>query len=180
MRVKRASLFDLLLWDSNPAYRKIIWSLTTPSYLVWLDKKPVIHVIDEHTRFRNACFVKSKEATDIWNAFVGCWVSTYVGFPSKIKSDLESAVTSDAFRQISSTHGITLELSGVSAHNGMGKVESAHGPLRRIYGILSKNHKALSNNLSFRLAVKALNNTSGPNGLVPSLFVDPINGKHWL
>lgn len=53
----------------------------------------------------------------------------------------------------------------------MGKVESAHGPLSRIYCTLSDRYPNLSDNLRLRFAVKALNDTAGTNGLVPSLLV---------
>lgn len=149
----------------------LIFNHTISIDLVWLNDKPVIHVIDEQTKFRNAVFIKSKKAIDIWNAFVGCWVNTYIGFPSKIRSDQESAVTSDEFRQIASANGVILEFSGVNAHNAMGQIESAHGPLRRIFRLLNENHSSLSENLKLRLAVKALNDTAGPKGLVSSLLV---------
>lgn len=139
--------------------------------LLWLYDRAVLHVIDEHTGFRNAAFLKSKSSKDIWNAFMGCWVTTYVGFPQKLRSDQESATTSNEFRACASLHGIEIEFSGVSSHNSMGKIESAHGPLRRIYRMLTDKYPDLSDALRLRFSVKALNDTSGPKGLVPSLLV---------
>lgn len=65
---------------------QIIFNHTVSVDLVWLYEKPALHVIDEQTGFRNACFLKSKSATDIWNAFTACWISVYVGFPCKLRS----------------------------------------------------------------------------------------------
>lgn len=102
---------------------------------------------------------------------MGCWVSTYVGFPASFKSDQESAVVSDAFRKIATAHGIKIAFSGVASHNSMGQIEGAHAPLRRVFRMFHKEHPSLSDNLKLRLSVKALNDTAGPEGLVPSLLV---------
>lgn len=150
---------------------KVLFNHTISVDLVWLHEKPVLHIIDEQTGFRNACFLKSKSASDIWNAFVGCWVSTYICFPCKIRSDQEYSITSNDFRQIATSHGVSLEFSGISSHNSMGKIESSHGPLRRIFRILTENYPRLSDNMRLRLTVKSLKDTAGPKGLVPSLLV---------
>jgi hypothetical protein len=60
----------------------------------------------------------------------------------------------------------------VEAHWAVGKIERAHGPLRRAYEML---HDELShctdNETILQMAVKALNDTAGPNGIVPTLLV---------
>lgn len=123
--------------------------------LLWLENKPALHVIDDHTGFRNAVFLRSKTADDIWSAFVSCWASTYVGFPSRIRSDQESGVSSSLFRDIATANGIQLEFAGVSSHSSMGRIEQAHAPLRRIFRILTESHSNLSPPLRPRYAVKA-------------------------
>lgn len=150
---------------------KLLFNHTISIDLVWLYEKPVLHVIDQQTGFRNACFLKSKSAIDIWNAFIACWVCVYVGFPHKVRSDQESAIASDEFRQIATSHGVKLEFSGVASHNSMGQIESSHGPLRRVFRVLTEKYPNLSDNLRLRLSVKSLNDTAGPKGLVPSLLV---------
>lgn len=150
---------------------KIVFNHTILVDLLWLREKAVLQVIDEHTAFRNATFLNSKSAHDIWNALVGCWFTTYIGFPRKIRSDQESAITSELFRDYATLHGIEVEFSGVASHNSMGQIEGAHGPLRRIYSMLTDKYPTLSDNVRLRFAVKALNDTAGHNGLVPSLLV---------
>lgn len=150
---------------------RIIFNQTISVDLLWLHERPVLHVLDDQTGYRNATFLKSKSAEDIWNAFLGCWATVYVGYPSKIRSDQESALTSEQFLRYASAHGVELEFTGVSSHNSMGKVESAHGPLRRIYRMLTDNYPELSDNLRLRFSIKALNDTAGTKGLVPSLLV---------
>lgn len=160
---------------------KIVFSQVLSIDLFWLYDRPVLHFIDEQTGFRNASFFKSKSAKDIWNAFICCCVSIYVGFPSKIRSDQESAVTSEQFRQNASMHGIEMEFSSISSHSSMGQIESAHGPLRRIYRMLTEEYNNLSDNLRF--GIKALNDTAGTRGLVGAISFGVWNysviGEYW-
>lgn len=53
----------------------------------------------------------------------------------------------------------------------MGQSKSTHGPLRRIYRILSETHSNPSDNLKMLLVVKPLKDTARPKGLVPSLLL---------
>ena len=44
-------------------------------------------------------------------------------------------------------------------------------PLRRIYKIISLELKDASKELTLQIAVKAINNSASPDGLVPTLLV---------
>jgi hypothetical protein len=66
---------------------------------------------------------------------------------------------------------IKLVQSGVEAHNYLGVGERYHNPLRRVYHKVRKDFPSMSLGLALRLAVKAMNDTMGPYGLVPSLLV---------
>ncbi len=46
-----------------------------------------------------------------------------------------------------------------------------HAPLRRIYNKIVHDEPRIDRTLALRLAQKAMNDTMGPNGLVPSLLV---------
>jgi len=59
----------------------------------------------------------------------------------------------------------------VEAHNSVGKVERYHAPLRRAYEIISFELKGASEELILQMAVKAVNDSAGPDGLVPTLLV---------
>lgn len=52
----------------------------------------------------------------------------------------------------------------------MCKAENAHGPLRRIYGMLTDSYPDRSDTLRMRFAVIAQNETTGHKGLLPSLL----------
>jgi hypothetical protein len=61
----------------------------------------------------------------------------------------------------------------VEAHNSIGKVEKYYTPLRRVYKIIRTELKeeGIDDEVCLQMAVKAINDTVGPNGLVPTLLV---------
>jgi len=59
----------------------------------------------------------------------------------------------------------------VKAHNSVRKVERYHTLLRRVYKIISLELNGASEELVLQMAVKAVNDSAGPDGLVPTLLV---------
>ncbi|RAL62926.1 hypothetical protein DID88_004767 [Monilinia fructigena] len=61
----------------------------------------------------------------------------------------------------------------VEAHHSIGKVERFHTPLRRSFKIIQEETEdiGVSKTAMLQMAVKAINDTAGPNGLVPILLV---------
>jgi len=59
----------------------------------------------------------------------------------------------------------------VEAHNSIGKVKHYHTPLQQAYDIILSELNGSSKDLILQMAVKAVNNLAGPNGLVPTLLV---------
>ena len=55
----------------------------------------------------------------------------------------------------------------VEAHNSIGKVERYHQPLRRAYEIIQdKLQDKISPEIMLQMAVKAVNDSAGPDGIV--------------
>ena len=60
----------------------------------------------------------------------------------------------------------------VKAHNSIGKMERYYQPLRRAYEIIRDEfHDKASSEIVLQIAVKAVNNLAGPDGIVPTLLV---------
>lgn len=72
---------------------------------------------------------------------------------------------------MTSLHGIDVQLSGVEGHDAIGVGERYHQPLRQVFHKVLKDHPSIDSEIGLRLAVKALNDTAGPEGVVPSLLV---------
>ena len=59
----------------------------------------------------------------------------------------------------------------VEAHQSVGLVKRAHLALQRAYQIITDECKDIYKELALQMAIKAVNNTAGPNGLIPTLLV---------
>ena len=59
----------------------------------------------------------------------------------------------------------------VEAHNSVGMVERYHGPLHRIYYIIIAELPDISKDMALQMAFKAINDSAGPDGLIPTLLV---------
>jgi hypothetical protein len=59
----------------------------------------------------------------------------------------------------------------VKAHNSIGKVERYYGLLQQTYKILSSELLLANKEAILQITVKAVNNSVGPDGIVPTLLV---------
>ncbi|KAL5601019.1 uncharacterized protein BROUX77_005268 [Berkeleyomyces rouxiae] len=59
----------------------------------------------------------------------------------------------------------------VEAHNSIGTVERYYGPIRRAYQIIHVELPDLDKAMALQMALKAINDSAGPDGLVPTLLV---------
>jgi hypothetical protein len=77
------------------------------------------------------------------------------------------------FKQLANTMAIATKEVPVEAYNSVRLVEQYHAPLRRAYEIIQDELKDKNTNkeMILQMAVKAVNNTAGPNGIVPILLV---------
>lgn len=114
-------------------------------------------------------------AQHVWDAFLEAWVTVYVGIPNRIRTDQGSVFTSQFWDNITALHGIDLQLSSIQSHNSIGIGERYHAPLRRIFRVIRSQYPKLDPEIAIRLAVKAANDTLGPDGRVPSRLVYGID-----
>lgn len=138
----------------------------------YLDGQPVLHVVDSATSFHGARFLKTITAKETWEALRTLWIDTYLGPPDVIVHDAGTNFAAAEFRNDAKIMGIHCKQVPVEAHWGIGKVERAHYLLRRAYDILTLEiGNFTSKEAILQMAVKGLNDTVGPNGLVPTLLV---------
>ncbi len=98
--------------------------------LMWIEKKAVLHVVDIETGFNPATFLSSQTVEAVWDAFVICWASLYIGFPMETHVDQGSAFTSVRWTNRAKEVGTDFQESVVEAHNSFGSGERYHAPLR--------------------------------------------------
>ena len=75
------------------------------------------------------------------------------------------------FKQYAANMGIIVKNAPVEAHHSIGMVERYHGPLRRVYSIIITEIPGIEADLALQMSFKAINDSVGPNGLVPTLLV---------
>jgi di/tripeptidase len=81
--------------------------------------------------------------------------------------------TATEFKQLASSMLIKVKEVPVEAHNSVRLVERYHAPLRRAYEILKAElkDKHINKKMILQMAVKAVNDSAGPDGIVPTLLV---------
>ena len=59
----------------------------------------------------------------------------------------------------------------VKAYNSIGIVERYYSPLRRIYYIITSKILGINKDIALQMAFKVINNSTGPDSLIPTLLV---------
>jgi len=77
----------------------------------------------------------------------------------------------DKFIHIARCAEVKVDKTGIEAHSSLGIGERYHQPLRTAFRKLKHENPILPDELLLQLSVQAMNNTLGPEGLVPSALV---------
>ena len=139
--------------------------------LMTLDQRTVLHIVCKDTLFSSAAFLKREGTEDVWLAYLRCWSTKYVGHPKMIHADRGPQFDSKQWRSLLHAAKIKQKESGIESHNALGAGERYHEFLRRIYLKVRHEHPRVEMEDCLSLAIQAMNNTAGPNGLSPTLLV---------
>ena len=144
---------------------------------------PVLSMVCRGVRYIRAVVLQNETGSGIWDTFLRCWINVFVGIPHFVIVDSLPANAGD-FRDHAIAHGIQVAVAPKEHHQGMGVVERYHEPLRRIYSKLRASqavtNEALSNETLLSIACKAMNDSSGPEGICPTLCVFGMVPQHAL
>jgi len=139
--------------------------------IMYLDGKPVLHVVDKDTLFSAAAFLSGESVEAVWWTYARIWAHAYAGHPEQMHTDQGPQFVAAGWRALAHAAGIHQRESGVESHNSLGAGERYHAVLRQIYRRVKADHPDLPPEVSLALAVSAMNTTVGPHGLVPTLLV---------
>ena len=95
----------------------------------------------------------------------------YIGYPDIISADQGPQFRSKYWRTAAKMSEIELKLSVVESHNAINVGETYYEFLRRIFNKAKAGNPERCDEDFLVLLTKALNDTAGPNGLVPTLLV---------
>lgn len=138
--------------------------------IMYIDNSPILHVVDEATRYQAAKWLQNISSKHTWDVLRLCWIDCYLGPPDFIRHDAGKNFVSREFKQFASSMAITTRSVPVEAHWSIGIVERYHAVLRRAYQIIV-DEGITQKEIALQMAVKSVNDTAGPNGLVPTLLV---------
>ena len=139
--------------------------------IFYISGKPVLHVVDEGTRYQAGKWLQNISAKHTWDTLRTCWIDTYLGPPDIITTDAGKNFASREFNQYAATIGTRLKIVPVEAHHSIGIVERYHAPIRRAYSIITTEIRDLEPDMALQMAFKAINDTAGPDGFMPILLV---------
>lgn len=138
--------------------------------IMYIDGDPILHIVDEGTHFSAARFLPNARTDTIWSTILSSWSAIYTGMPHRILVDQGSAF-GDPFMHLARISGVEVQRTGIEAHSSLNLGERYHEPLRTTYRKLMIAHPGADKHLTLALCVKAMNDTLGPNGVVPSSLV---------
>jgi hypothetical protein len=100
------------------------------------------------------------------------WIDMYVGPLDLITTNAGKNFVGKEFVDNAASLSIEVKEVLVEAHNSIGKVKRYHAVIQRAFEIIT-SELSTSTTMEHRLqmAVKAVNDTAGPNGLVLTLLV---------
>src|SRR6266536_3900851 len=104
--------------------------------VIYLDRKPVLQVVDSATVFEATRFLKDMSACTAWDTLRVCWINTYLGPLDMVVHDARKNFVSTEFKQLANSMAIEIKEVPVEAYNSVGLVERYHTPLRRSYEII--------------------------------------------
>jgi len=100
-----------------------------------------------------------------------CWIDVYLGPPNVVAHDAGKNLIARAFQLNANMMNIKTKEIPIESANSMTYVERYHTPLRRAFRIIKSELPNISDEEVLQYAVKSLNDSVGPDGLVPTLLV---------
>jgi hypothetical protein len=88
-----------------------------------------------------------------------------------ITTDADKQFVAKEFKQYAANMRITVKTAPVEAHHSIGMVKRYHGPLRRVYAIITAEISSIDLEIALQMAFKVINDSVGFDGLVLTLLV---------
>eukprot|EP00170_Pyropia_yezoensis_P001808 contig_7710_g1812 len=149
----------------------VVFNRTVLLDVMYLDRRPLLHIIDKVTLFSAACFLNGETVEAVWQAYLDSWVCRYIGHAEAIHIHAAPQFRSAAWQALAQSAGTRLINAGVESHNALKSGKRYHEYLRNIHRRIRSEHGGLSQESALILACHAMNSTAGTDGLIPTLLV---------
>ena len=100
-----------------------------------------------------------------------CWIDIYLRPPDIIIYNTGKNFVSKEFKQYAIILKTAIRSVPIKAHNSVKIVEHYHGLLHHIYYIIIAELLDIGKDIALQMAFKAINDSAGPNSLIPTLLV---------
>ncbi len=80
--------------------------------IMYMRNKPVLHIVDEGTRFSAARLLPTVSTKSVWDTILQCWVYIYTGLPIRMLVDQGKAF-SGTFVDIPKSADVAVEATGI-------------------------------------------------------------------
>ncbi len=138
--------------------------------VMYIENHPILHVVDDVTRFQVARWLQSINARHIWDMLRLCWIDVYLSPSNHILTDADKNFASREFRQFVISMTIITKAMFVEAHWSIDVVKRYHAELRRAYQMIIENLD-VSKKIALQMIVKAINDTVDLDDLVLILLI---------
>ena len=134
--------------------------------ILYIEGKPVLHLIDKTTHFQARRWLKDISAKHIWDQLRAYWIDTYLGPLNIISSDVGKQFIAREFKQYVANIGIIIKNVPVEAYHSIGLVECYHDLFCQIYSIIIAKLPGIKPKLTLQIFFKAIKDSVRPNTLV--------------
>ena len=94
--------------------------------IMYIDGNPILHIVDEGTRYQAAQWLRNMTSEHIWDTLCYPWINTYQGPPDYIISDAGKNLVGKHFVQSAAAMALRTKAVPVEAHWSIGMVERYH------------------------------------------------------
>lgn len=139
--------------------------------IFYIIKKPVLHVVEEATRYQAAWWLPNVTAESVWRSLRLCWIDIYIGTPDIITHDAGKQFITQVFQKNAELLHIETKCVPIESPNSMSVLEGYHTPIRHACNIVTSEAPDLDEEAALQIAVKSVKDSTGQDGLVPTLLL---------
>lgn len=95
--------------------------------IMYLDRKPILHIVDEVTIFSAARFLPTASKKYVWQMLQTCWATIYIELPHKILVD-QGTSFGRMLQTLGALRDAQIQSTGTEAHSYLGITERTMRP----------------------------------------------------
>lgn len=131
---------------------------------MYIGGKPILHLVDEATRFQTGRWLKTVLVQHIWDKSRLYWIDIYLGLLDLVTANAGKQFMAREFKQYATNISIIAKNAPVEAHLSIGMIKCYHEPLQQVYSIITTEISNIKPNLVLQMFFNAINDSMGLMG----------------